>query len=70
MNRISFGRKKFAFSQGVSTLTSMSITEKPLPDEDEAAFTARLLAKYADCEGDIEIVFKHCAPEYAIVTIS
>lgn len=69
MSQLSFGRKKFTFSEGVSTLTCMSITEKPLPLEDEAAFTARLLTKYANCQGDMEIIFKHGKPDYAIITI-
>lgn len=69
MTRLTFGRKKFTFSEGVSTLTSTSITEKSKPGESEAAFTRRLLAKYADCHGSMEIVFKQGRPDYAIVTI-
>lgn len=69
MKRLAFGRKKFTFSKGVSTLTSTSITEKSRHGETEAQFTSRLLAKYADAHGEMEIVFKQGLPDYAIITL-
>jgi hypothetical protein len=64
-----FGRKSFSFSKGVASLTKVSITEKSLVGEDENTFTQRLLKKYANEEGTIEIVFKNGHPDYAIVTL-
>jgi hypothetical protein len=71
MNELhSFGRKTLSFAKGVSFLTKTAITEKSLAGEDECTFTQRLLNKYCDDEGTIEIVFKHGRPDYAIVTIA
>jgi hypothetical protein len=66
----SFGRKTLSFARGVTFLTKISITEKSLMGEDESAFTERLLKKYRNEEGTIEIVFKNGRPDYAIVTIA
>ena len=70
MKPLAFGRKRFILTEGVSKLTSTSITEKPIRGETEAEFTRRLLAKYADCNGEMEIVFKQGRPDYAIITIN
>lgn len=69
MQVVNFGRKTFSFSEGVSVLTSMCVTEKATPGEDETAFTRRLLEKYEGQRGTIEVVFKHGRPDYAIVTL-
>jgi hypothetical protein len=66
----SFGRKTLAFAKGVTFLTKISVTEKTLLGEDENAFTQRLLRKYGDGQGTMEIVFKNGRPDYAIVTLA
>lgn len=45
------------------------MTEQAYPGEDEHSFTNRLVERYGDEEGTIEIVFKAGQPKYAIVTI-
>ena len=69
MQVVSYGRKTFSFSEGVSVLTSTCVTEKAASGEDEAAFTRRLLEKYEGQRGTIEVVFKQGHPDYAIVTL-
>lgn len=69
MERIRFGRRRLRFSKGTVTLASTSMTEQAYPGEDEHSFTNRLLERYGDEEGTIEIVFKAGQPKYAIVTI-
>lgn len=68
MKRISFGRRKFSFSSGRAVLKSTSVTERALNGEDEKSFTERLLRKYEDRQGTIEMVFKRGCPDYAIVS--
>jgi hypothetical protein len=69
MQVIDYGRRKFTFSNGKKMVTSTSITEKSLASEDEEAFTERLMKKYGNQQGTIEIVFKGGRPEYAIITL-
>jgi hypothetical protein len=64
-----FGRKSLSFAKGVASLTKISITEKSLLGEDEKAFTQRLLKKYGNDQGTMEIVFKNGRPDYAIITL-
>lgn len=68
MQVINFGRRKYAFSNGMVELTRTDITERSLNGEDEEAFTKRLMEMYGKKEGTIEIVFKRGRPDYAIVT--
>ena len=70
MNDVKFGRKILSFDKGRAVLKSTSVTEKALSDEDEMAFTRRLVKKYRDQRGMIEVVFKRGRPDYAIVTFS
>ena len=49
-------------------LRSVSVTEKALADEDEIAFTRRLVEQYGGQQGTIEVVFKRGRPNYAILT--
>ncbi len=65
--RILFGRKQFSFEMGVPILESISITEKPFKDEDESAFTQRLVRQYGHQHGTIEMVIKNGLPDYAII---
>jgi hypothetical protein len=51
-------------------LESTSVTERALPNEDERTFTRRLVNKYQDQRGVIEVVFKRGLPDYAIITFS
>jgi hypothetical protein len=67
--KVFFGRKRFSFSEGVQTLESMSITEKPLHDENEDRFMQRLARQYKNRHGEIEVVIKGGRPDYAIITI-
>ena len=60
----------FSFDEGDAELTSTVVTESALPDEDEAAFTHRLLVKYPVQRGTIEVIFKRGRPDYAVITIS
>jgi hypothetical protein len=69
MQVVNYGRKTFSFSEGVSVLTSMCITEKAQSGEDETAFTRRLLEEYKGQRGTIEVVFKNGRPDYAIITL-
>ena len=68
MNDVKFGRKVFSFDKGQTVLESICVTEKAVPDEDEAAFTRRLMEKYKEQRGTIEVVFKRGRPDYAIIT--
>ena len=68
MQTIRYGRKIFAFDEGGAVLTSTSVTEKALPDEDERTFTRRLVEQYKGQQGTIEIVFKSGRPDYAVIT--
>ena len=68
MEIINFGRRKYEFAHGSVELMRTDITERSLKGEDEHAFTKRLMKKYGNKEGTIEIVFKNSRPNYAIVT--
>ena len=70
MKVIQYGRRKFAFDNGKTVITSTSVTERSLYGEDEEAFVCRLLEKYGNSRGAIEIVFKAGRPDYAIITIA
>jgi len=70
MDHIKFGRKIYSFDNGDVVLKSTSVTEKALPNEDERTFTRRLVEKYQDQRGVIEVVFKRGHPDYAIITFS
>ena len=70
MNNIKFGRRIFSFAKGDMVLESTSVTEKALPGEGEMAFTRRLVKKFQDRQGTIEVVFKRGSPDYAIITFS
>ena len=69
MKVIDYGRRRFTFSNGEKVVTSTSITEKSLPGEDEEAFIERLMKKYSNQQGTIEIIFKGGRPDYAIITL-
>jgi hypothetical protein len=64
---LSFGRKILSFSKGEAFVTEICVTEKSLADENEQKFTQRLLGKYREHEGTIEIVIKNGRPDYAII---
>lgn len=68
MQPLKYGRKVLALDEGTAALMTTVVTEKALPSEDETAFTNRLLSKYTDQRGTIEIVFKRGRPDYAILT--
>jgi hypothetical protein len=70
MNTLKYGRKTFTFGEGTTVLTSMCVTEKAMPGEDETSLTSRLLTKYEGRRGTIEVVFKNGHPDYAIVTLT
>lgn len=70
MEPVHYGRKTYTFGRGTSVLTCVSVTEKPNVGEAERAFRDRLLAKYDNSEGTIEIVIKNGRPSHAIITIS
>jgi hypothetical protein len=70
MLNVKYGRKTFSFDGGAAVHTRTTITEKANAGEDEQSFTQRLLKKYENQRGDIEIVFKNGRPDYAIVTLS
>jgi hypothetical protein len=63
-----FGRKTLTFSRGKATLKQIVVTEKSIPGEDEEHFLARILQKYSDRNGTIQVVFKNLIPDYAIIT--
>lgn len=67
---LSFGRKVFLFSKGEASCTEYSVTEKSTMDESEQHFTDRLLGKYSDREGTIEIFIKDGRPDYAIIKVT
>lgn len=69
MEIIGFGRRRLAFDNGTTVLTSTTVTERAYRNEDERAFLKRLLEAYGHHKGSIEIVFKAGRPEYAIITI-
>lgn len=64
-----FARKVLSFSGGEASLKKVSITERPLPGEDEDKFMQRLLEKYRKQQGTMEIVLKNDRVDYAIVTL-
>ena len=66
---LKYGRKTLSFAHGEASLTRISVTERVLPREDESTFTQRLLKKYGEQQGTIEIVIKNGRPDYAIITI-
>jgi hypothetical protein len=68
MQMIKYGRRKYNFANGMVELTGTSITEKASAGEDEQAFTRRLMKKYGNKQGTVEIVFKNSSPDYAIIT--
>jgi hypothetical protein len=68
MSTFSFGRKFISLLEGEASLTKVSITEKSQAGEDEQAFAQRLLRKYEQTEGTMEIVFRNGRPDYAIIT--
>jgi len=68
MKQIKYGRKIFSFGESGAVLESTSITERALPNEDEATFTSRLFKRFQDRQGTIEVVFKNGRPDYAIIT--
>ncbi len=70
MQSMKFGRKVFSFNGDGAVLKSTSITVKAMPDEDETAFTRRLVEQYKGREGTIEVVFKRGRPDYAIITFN
>ncbi len=70
MQQIKYGRKIFSFGEGSTVLESTSVTERALPNEDEIAFTGRLLKKFQDRKGTIEVIFKNGWPDYAVITFS
>jgi len=70
MKVVEYGRRKFAFENGKKVVTSTSVTERSLYGEDEEAFVRRLLEKYGNNKGAMEIVFKAGRPDYAIITIA
>lgn len=70
MPEVNYGRKTFSFDAGAAVHKRTTITEKAASGEDERSFTQRLLKKYEDQRGDIEIVFKNGRPDYAVVTLS
>lgn len=70
MRVVEYGRRKFTFENGKKVVTSTSITERSLYGEDEEAFVRRLLEKYGNGRGNIEIVIKAGRPDYAIITIA
>jgi hypothetical protein len=70
MHKIRFGRKKFLLVRGRPVLKSTSITVRTLPGEDEEAFTKRLLMKYGQQAGTVEMIFKGGHPDYAVITFS
>jgi len=69
MKVIDYGRRRFTFSNGKKVVISTSITEKSLASEDEDAFIERLMKKYSNQQGTIEIIFKSGRPDYAIITL-
>lgn len=69
MKFINYGRRRFTFRKGKKIITSTSVTERSLRGEDEEAFTERLMKKYGNQQGTIEIVFKGGQPDYAIITL-
>jgi hypothetical protein len=69
MKVINYGRRRFTFRNGKKSITSTSITERSLRGEDEEAFTERLMKKYGNQQGTIEVVFKGGQPDYAIITL-
>lgn len=67
MEPVTYGRKKFSFAEGKTIHTSTSITVKSMPGENEHNFTQRLMKKYGQEKGTVEIVFKGGRPDYAII---
>ena len=70
MERVEFAHKTFSFTRGRTELTSASITVKSFPGENEKAFTHRLMKRFGDQQGTIEIIFKKGRPNYAVITLS
>lgn len=68
MQKITYGRKVFAFDEGGAVLTRTSVTQKALPEEDEKTFTRRLVEQYEGQRGTIEVVLKSGRPDYAIMS--
>ncbi|UCC54165.1 MAG: hypothetical protein JSV68_09360 [Anaerolineaceae bacterium] len=70
MESITYGRRKLTFAEGTCLHTSTSVTERSLASEDEDAFIARLMSKYGNRKGTIEVVIKGGKPDYAIITLN
>ena len=70
MKIIRYGRKTFSFDNGMATLVNTSITEQALPGEDEHVFIQRLLKKYEQRKGTVEIVIKNGQPSHAVLKFS
>ena len=67
---IQYGRRRFSFANGTVVHRNSSITERALPGEDEERFTERLMERYGEYEGTLEIVIKAGRPDYAILTFT
>ncbi|MEJ2750889.1 MAG: hypothetical protein P8183_23725, partial [Anaerolineae bacterium] len=68
MEPLIYGRKVFSFAKGITVHQSTTITERSFPHESEKAFTHRLMKKYGDRQGTVEIVIKNGHPDYAVIT--
>jgi hypothetical protein len=69
MGTVKYGRKTYSFIKGTTLHTCTAICEKPLPHEDEVTFTSRLMKKYEDRKGTVELVFKKGQLDYAVVKL-
>ena len=65
---VSYGRVTMSFAKGRAKLEEVTVTEKAFPGEDKDQFVERLMKRYADKNGTLQIVFKNGKPDYAIVT--
>ena len=70
MDIVNYGRKIFSLNKGTAVHTTTAITEKPLLNEGEKAFTRRLIEKYGHHQGTVEIIFRNGHPNYAVITFS
>lgn len=66
---VPYGRVTMSFAKGRAGLRQVTVTEKAMPGEDEQQFVDRLLKRYCDENGTMQIVFKNGKPDYAIVTL-
>jgi len=65
---VPYGRVTMSFANGRAKLEEVTVTEKAFPGEDEDRFIERLMRRYADKNGTLQIVFKNGKPDYAIIT--